>query len=233
MRATRGKTAPPILIALLALALVAAAVAFIYMPEAATALRAARGSGGRVYVADLDYWQRTPRERQVVTPYAFDLDHSLADIPLAIGNWRGQDVPQTNVGVFMVLEPEQYVERIDRNPQGQYLWLTLIGGRGSQTFHPPESCYQSYGWQTELHSHAVTLDQGELVGMLLEAHQYSKQELAYYVYLFPTRSRTPADGIVIFKVTSPLYGSVEESLALQAGFVRNFFTEAASTAGGS
>jgi len=101
------------------------------------------------YVADFDYWQRTPREQIVHATSAFDLGHDLNEVPLTVGEWQGQEIPQTNIGVFMVLEPEQYVERLYRNQKGQYLWLTMIGGRSSRTFHRPEDCYSSYDWQTE------------------------------------------------------------------------------------
>ena len=141
-------------------------------------------------MADIDYWQRSQRERAVNAVAAFDLGHRLDQVPLSIGDWQGQDVPESNQGVFAVLEPEQYVERLYRNAEGQSLWLTMIGGRSARTFHPPEQCYESYGWQTSLSSHAVTLDGGgQLYGLWIEAHKRSDgvndDQYSLYFYLFP------------------------------------------------
>lgn len=182
------------------------------------------------YVADFDYWQRTPREQIVHATSAFDLEHDLNEVPLSVGEWQGEDIPQTNIGVFMVLEPEQYVERLYRKQTGEYLWLTMIGGRSSRTFHPPEDCYSSYDWQTELSSQVIQLEEGgEIYGLLVEARKEEEEQLSFYFYLFPNHTREPTDGIVIFKVTSPRYESTENTLALQSEFVRHFFKQAKAT----
>jgi len=185
------------------------------------------GPAGHAYIADLDYWQRTPRERLVRSNYPLDLDHELSDVPLALGEWTGREVPPDNVGVYMVLEPEQFVQRLYYHSDGRYLWLTLIGGRSSRTFHPPESCYESYGWQTQIASHPMELANGDqLYGMLVDANKADEHQLSYYLYLFPRQGRSPGDGMVIFRVTTPLYGTTEETLALQQDFVREFFISA-------
>lgn len=186
------------------------------------------------YVADIDFWQRSERERVVGAIAAFDLGHNLDQIPLSVGDWQGEDVPESNQGVFAVLEPEQYVERLYHNAEGQSLWLTMIGGRSTRTFHPPEQCYESYGWQTALSSHAVTLDGGgQLYGLWIEAHKRSggasDDQYSFYFYLFPQRTRQPADGIVIFRVTSSLIGSVADTRTVQENFVRLFFKSAEAT----
>ena len=214
----------------IALLLVAVGAVFVLATRSFGLLSA--GGAGYSYVADLDYWQRTPRERLIRSRYALDLAHDLSQVPLAIGDWQGENVPQSNEGVFMILEPEQYDERLYRNGQNQYLWLTMIGGRSSRTFHPPEACYESYGWQTELTSHAMTLENGDvLYGMLVDARKDSTEQLSFYVYLFPGRSRDPSNGLVIYRLTSPLYGSVEQTMALQQAFLRRFFTAAQPTGG--
>lgn len=212
-------------LALLAVVLIVFATTGLYGP-----VLGASSSAELTYVADIDYWQRSGREQLITTRYRFDLDHDLNDIPLEVGVWQGRDVPQTNVGVFIVLEPEQYVERLYGNDLGHYVWLTLIGGRGSRTFHPPESCYDSYGWQTELSSYGIPLDEeGQAHGMLIQARQGAEEQISFYFYLFPKRSRQPNDGIVIFRVTSPRYGTVEETMAVQRDFVRHFFSQSVPT----
>ena len=215
----------------IALGLLLIGLAFVYLPEYfEQAYRESASQAAFTYVADFDYWQRTPREQLVTATSAFDLEHNLNEVPLSVGEWEGKDIPQTNIGVFMVLEPEPYVERLYRNKKGQYLWLTMIGGRSSRTFHPAEDCYASYGWQTELSSQLIPLQEGgEIYGLFVEARKEEEEQLSFYFYLFPNRTRKPTDGIVIFKVTSPRYESTKKTLALQSEFVRHFFKEAKGT----
>lgn len=183
------------------------------------------------YISDLDFWQRTPRERLVAATARFDLDHSLEDIPLQVGDWHGENAPETNQEVMILLEPEQYVQRLYTDSQNRELWLTMIGGRSSQPFHAPDICYDADGWQYDLGSHATTLpDGGELYGLWLDATKQDDaggppwEHVVYYFYLFPNEQRDLSDGIVLFKLTSGKYGSLEETLAMQAEFVQEFFS---------
>jgi hypothetical protein len=188
------------------------------------------------YVADLDFWQRTPRERSVAAVSHFDLDHDLNAVPMQVGDWVGEERPETNEEVLILLQPEQYVQRLYQNGKGQYVWLSMVGGRSSQPFHAPDICYDADGWQYNLGSHPVALDGGgELYGLYLTAHkelpdgQGRAEHVVYYFYLFPNESRSLSDGIVLFKLTSGRMGTVEETLAMQEDFVRQFFTAASAT----
>ena len=195
---------------------------------------------GFTYLADVDYWQRTRREQLVTTPFAFDLAYDLNDLPLELGDWRGEDVPETNQEVFILLEPEQYVHRVYENSSGHHLWLTLIGGRHSRSFHPLDLCYDADGWQTSLSSQVIPLDGGgEMYGLLLEAKKQTGlntvpvEDVAFYFYLFPDREREQANGIVLFRITSPRLETVEETVALQGSFLRQLFKSATPTRGTS
>jgi hypothetical protein len=185
------------------------------------------------YVTDVDYWQRTGREQLVETSIPFDLAHDLNQVPLQIGDWRGEDVPETNLEVFILLEPEQFVQRLYQDSAGHSLWLTLIGSRKSRSFHPPDLCYEADGWRTSLSSQAVPLDGGgDLYGLWLEAQKQTTEEgpatehLVFYFYLFPDSERDQAGGIVLFKLISPRYSTVEETVALQGDFLRQLFSRA-------
>jgi len=188
---------------------------------------------GFTYVADLNYWQRTRRERFVRTTAPLDLAHDLNDVPLQIGDWQGEDVPETNLEVFILLEPEQLVQRLYQDNAGHYLWLTLIGSRKWRSFHPPDLCYDADGWQTSLSSKAIPLnDGGEIYGLWLEARKQvadgtpATEHMVFYFYLFPSSGRDQADGIALFKLTSSGYGTVEETVALQGDFLRHLFSSA-------
>lgn len=188
------------------------------------------------YVADVDFWQRTGREQIVTSVARFDLAHNLNDVPLQLGGWQGQDVPETNQEVFILLEPEQFVRRLYRDQAGHYLWLTLIGGRNSRAFHPIDLCYEADGWQTTLSSQRIPLNGTDgLYGLWLEAQKSpagggpALEDIVFSFYLFPDRRRDPADGIVLFKITSPRCGSAPETLAVQGDFLRALFSRAEGT----
>jgi hypothetical protein len=183
------------------------------------------------FVADIDSWQRTERERAVTSPFNFSLDGKLSDVPLQLGEWQGQDVPQTNLEVFILLEPEQYVQRLYTLPDGRSVWLSLIGSRKSKSFHSPQICYDTDGWQTEASSVPVPLDKGELYALQLTAKKdYGDGNIAehvvIYFYLWPTYARDSQDGMVVAKITAPIYDSVENTLALEEEFFRQLFESA-------
>jgi hypothetical protein len=219
--------------------LLIAGAAIVYSPQflrgfgAQTALSAA---DELTYIADLDFWQRTPRERTVLAASHFDLNHELTDVPLQVGNWVGEEVPETNEEVLILLEPEQYVQRLYKDNQDRYIWLSMVGGRNSQPFHAPDICYDADGWQYDLGSHPTTLDGGgEVYGLWLDARKempegYTAEHVVYYFYLFPDDQRDQRDGIVLFKLTSGRYGDLEQTLAMHEEFTRQFFEAAATPA---
>lgn len=190
---------------------------------------------GYSYIADVDLWHRTNRETEVNAVSRFDLTHDLNDVPMEIGDWWGEERPETNVEVMILLDPEQYVQRLYWNSEGQHMWLTMIGGRSSQPFHPPDICYDVDGWNYNLSSVSIELDGGgRIYGMWMEAQkQFPERErptdhIVFYFYLFPERTRQYQDGIVLFKLTSALYGDLDNTLAVHADFLRNFFTQASN-----
>ena len=231
-----AKTAVTVVVILL---LVAGAL-FVYSPQLSRSFGAQdplAADDELTYVSDLDFWQRTPRERTVLAAAHFDLDHELTDVPLQVGNWVGEDVPETNEEVLILLEPEQYVQRLYKDDQARYIWLSMVGGRNSQPFHAPDICYDADGWQYDLGSHPTSLDGGgELYGLWLDARKempegYTAEHVVYYFYLFPDAQRDQGDGIVLYKLTSGRYGTLEETLALHEQFTRQFFKVAAAPSG--
>ena len=208
----------------------------VYSPQLPTWLGgqpALRAADEQTYVTDLDFWQRTPRERFVEANAHFDLDHDLNQVPMTVGNWRGVDAPETNQEVMILLQPDQYLQRYYEDDQGRGLWLTMVGGRSSQPFHAPDICYDADGWQYDLGSEPTKLSGGgDIYGLWLhatkkfEGSEQPAEHVVYYFYLFPDEGRDQSDGIVMFKVTSGRYGTVESTLQMQAEFVREFFRTA-------
>ena len=188
-------------------------------------------SAGYEYVADVDNWQRTDRERVVVSPYSFNLSADLEQVPMTLGAWTGVDVPQTNLEVFIFLEPEQYVQRLYRLPDGRYIWLSLIGSRKSKSFHSPQICYATDGWRTDAGSESVPLGKGEVYALKLVANKTfpgggQADHVVLYFYLSPSYQRNLQDGMVLVKLTAPIYDTVEDTVKLEKEFFRLLFSSA-------
>ena len=157
------------------------------------------------YISDSTFWNRTQGERRLTAVTPFDLAHNLDDLPRAIGEWTGTETATTDINALIMLEPEQFVERLYHHPNGQALWLTLIGSRQSRSFHPPTACYDADGWQTQSTAVSIPLTQGVVNGVFIKAvptaveDQSPIEQLSFYFYLFPNSQRNPADGIVMVK----------------------------------
>lgn len=181
-------------------------------------------------MSDLDFWRRTRREVEVVASFGLDLSGDLNLVPMTIGKWVGQDMPDSNREVEILLEPEQYVRRLYQHEDGKYIWLSLIGGRSSQPFHAPDICYDADGWQYNLGSHPFALDNnGQIFGLWLDAEKQVDAEsdllehFVSYFYVFPDADRELSDGIVLFKLTSSRFGTLEENLEVHEDFVSSVF----------
>ena len=184
-----------------------------------------RSSPGSDYafVTDIDRWRRTDRERIIEARYDFTLSPRLQELPLTVGAWEGVDVPQTNLEVQILLEPEQYVYRRYTRADGKYVWLSVIGSRQAKSFHSPQICYDADGWQTDMTSQPVELEQGAFYALQLAAQKEQWEHVVLYFYLYPNAMRDAADGMVLFKVTAPLEGSLQETLEIEKAFIREFF----------
>ncbi len=187
-------------------------------------------ASGHEFVADIDNWRRTDRERAVTSPFDFNLAADLKALPLQLGEWQGIEVPQSNLEVFILLEPEQYVQRLYQKPDGKSVWLSLIGSRKSKSFHSPQICYDTDGWQTTAGSEPVVLEDGQLYALRLLATKTEEggtaEHAVMYFYLWPSYARDPQDGMVLVKVTAPIYDTVEETVALEQEFLNELFVSA-------
>ncbi len=181
---------------------------------------------GYTFLTDIDRWRKTRRERVVRARYDLSLGPQLHDLPLEIGEWKGEDVPQDNIEVQILLEPEEYVYRRYRRADGKILWLSIIGSRQSKSFHPPQICYDAAGWATEIASEEVRLDKGAFYALKVGAKKDAWTHIVLYFFLYPDYLRDQSKGVVLFKVTAPLGVSEEETLELEKDFLRQIFLEA-------
>lgn len=183
------------------------------------------GGTGFQFVADIDHWHRTPRQGWITAAYDLRSGPQLADVPLMLGDWQGVDVSRTREDVLIYLEPDHYVSRQYALPDGRAVWLSLIGGRQAKSFHPPQICYT--GWQTDVQGEEVTLEEGSLHMLRVVARRGEEEHIILYLFLWPNAERALEGGLVMFKVTvTQPWGSVEEVVAMEKEFVRQFFTAA-------
>jgi hypothetical protein len=108
-----------------------------------------------------------------------------------------------------------------------------VGSRKSKSFHSPQICYDTDGWRTDVTSEQVTLKDGSLYALRLSAEKIFPQggqaeHVVLYFYLWPSYARNVGDGMVVLKVTAPIYGTVEETVALEQEFLRLIFSGARS-----
>jgi len=195
---------------------------FVWLPE----MRQSRSAAPRTFVTDIDNWRQTDQQRLVQSQYDFTLGPNLEEFPLQLGQWEGTDIPQSNLEVFILLEPEEYVYRRYMDAEGHILWLSMIGSRKSKSFHPPQICYSTDGWRTQVSSSALALDAGEVYALQLDADRDGQRHLVLYFYLWVDAARDTADGLVLFKMTLPIVGgtdSLEEAFALAEDFARQIF----------
>ena len=187
-------------------------------------------NGRFAYISDSTFWNRTQSERQLAADFPFDLAHNLDDLPRAVGDWTGTETTTTDINALIMLEPEQFIQRLYRRPDGRAIWLTLIGSRQSRSFHPPTACYDADGWQTDSTAVSIPLTHGAINGVLIKAvkptttDQPPTEQRSFYFYLFPNSRRDPADGIVMVRLTSPPYGSVEETETVYSAFLSLLFS---------
>ncbi len=182
-------------------------------------------AGGYRLLADIDHWHRTPRQQWVTATYDLVSGPQLADIPLLLGNWQGEDVSRSRQDVLIFLEPDYYLSRRYALPDGRTLWLSLIGSRQARSFHPPQICYT--GWQTAVQGEEVALAQGSLHTLRVVARRAQEEHIILYLFLWPNADRALEEGLLMFKVTATQrWGSLDETVALEKAFVRLFFSQA-------
>jgi hypothetical protein len=215
-----------IALGLLVAALIAAGL-FAWLPALR---RPVGGESGYIFAGDIDNWRETDLRRMLRTPYNLALGPDLKKLPLRLGRWQGEDIPQTNLEVYILLEPEEYVYRRYTDDAGEVVWLSIIGSHKSKSFHPPQICYSADGWTTQVSTAPFALAQGgELYALYVDAAKEEQRHAIFYFYLWPKITRDPADGTVLFKVTVPLAGagaSADAARALAQDFLQQVFTQA-------
>jgi hypothetical protein len=179
-----------------------------------------------VVITDVDGWQSTSYERAVKTPFAFfEGDWESAELPLSLGPWSGEDLPVDNQMVFILLEPDWVLSRSYYRDEDM-IWCNLVGSRQSKSFHPPEICYSSIGWDV---SHegvkSIPLRSTEIYARSLTATKGGTQHAIVYLYLWSSPERNVSQGSILITVGAPIQESLERTFALETYFLAHLFSD--------
>ena len=168
---------------------------------------------------DVGGWYRASREETVVRAH-YDLraDRLADTLPLALGTWQGEELgPSADIALWYD-QPELQLRRLYRTQSGGSVWLTAIGSRGAKSFrmfeHTPPICYTASGWRTLSDDvHHVPLASGKLPVQAALFEREGVTTLVYYWYQWDSPSRDSADGIVSWRLITPVEGSLDEAHA--------------------
>lgn len=183
-----------------------------------------------VVFADIEGWYReTPHEVALRTPYDLTLDALPESLPLNIGPWAGEEREHDPAVDEWFRDPELSIERTYRRFDGEIVWLSAFGSRGTKSYHlfehTPETCYPLGGWNIQLfeprafelggQSDQLTTNYGEAL------NQDGQQLVFVYLYIWRDPGRDPEAGVLSLRLASPVRHSVE---ATRAALAQDFLT---------
>ncbi len=177
---------------------------------------------GRIVFVDVEGWyRRTPDEVAVRTPFDLTLDKLPAALPLAFGDWTGEDRPHDPEVDTWLRNPEVSIERTYVNGDGSIVWLSAFGSRGAKSFHlfehAPETCYPLGGWKIDrferLHLPRGPRPLPVNYGL---AHNGGNRMVFAYLYLWDTAARDPEAGVLAFRLAAPVQSDPEATWSVVA-----------------
>ena len=180
---------------------------------------------GYIVFADIEGWYReTPHEVALRTPYDLSLDGLPEGLPLRIGPWFGEEREHDPAVDVWFKDPEVSIERTYRRHDGELVWLSAFGSRGSKSYHlfehTPDTCYPLGGWNiAHFEPRAFELDgrSNPLTTNYGEAVTDDGERLVFlYVYLWRDPGRDPQSGVLSLRLASPVRESIEATRAVLA-----------------
>jgi hypothetical protein len=120
------------------LALAAAASLFLGQTPRPAEVPVAQPSLTATYTFHTDvagWYQATPDEGVVASPFDLSLDAAPASLPMTLGTWHATDLGTDNDIESWFESPDLVMRRAYQDDQGRLVWLTAIGSRGSKSFH--------------------------------------------------------------------------------------------------
>jgi len=186
--------------------------------------------GGHIVFVDVEGWyRRTSHEAAVLTPYDLALDGLPAGLPLALGDWRGTDRQHDPAVDKWFRDPDVSIERTYRRADGELVWLSAFGSRGSKSFHlyehTPDTCYPLGGWNIEtLSVEELPAGPSPLAVNSGVARRGDEQLVFLYFYVWDTPVRDAVNGVLSVRLAAPVRADPEATMAMLAGdFIPELF----------
>jgi len=185
-----------------------------------------------LFFLDTEGWYRiTDRETAVLSPYDLRIDALPEALPMEIGPWRGEELPVSSVVQVWFDNPDVAFQRAYRNDRGDLVWLSVFGSRGPKSFrlfeHTPKTCYPLAGWFISREDvDAIPIGSGRFYAQRGFAGNGEQQLVVLYWYLWDNPQRDPADGVLSFRVSTPIRTTEAEALRVLKGeFLPYLFTD--------
>jgi hypothetical protein len=180
-------------------------------------------SEGHIVWADVEGWyRRTPEEVALRSPIEWSIDALPIALPHRLGDWQATDRPHDPAVDVWFRAPEVSVERTYRRADGERVWLSLFGSRGSKSFHlfehTPDTCYPLGGWRIDRFEVARL----PLAGPRPLAVNHGEAQLGpdrlvfFYLYLWDSPARDPERGVLSLRLAAPVRHDPATTYALLA-----------------
>lgn len=178
--------------------------------------------GGHVFFVDVEGWyRRTSDEVAVLSPFDLRLDALPEGLPRDFGAWHGVDRPHDPAIDRWLRRPEVVIERTYQRADGETVWLSAFGSRGTKSFkvfeHTPDTCYPLGGWAIERFSRArlprealpLTVNHGVAVS--------GTDRLVFvYFYVWDTPARDADRGVLSVRLAAPVRRSDAATMTVLA-----------------
>lgn len=213
----------------------AAAASLAFRRTKAPSRPAGTGVGAEsshLFFADVEGWYRiTDYEAAVLSPYDLRIDALPEALPLEIGPWRGEERMVDPAVQVWFDNPDVAFQRAYRNDGGDLVWLSVFGSRGAKSFrlfeHTPKTCYPLAGWfMSQEDIDAIPIGSGAFYAQRGVAGNGEQELVVLYWYLWDNPQRDPADGVLSFRVSTPIQTTEAEALqVLKEEFLPHLFVD--------
>ncbi len=185
--------------------------------------------GHIVYLDVVGWYGRSAAEVAARTPYDLTVSGLPTGLPLAIGDWQGEDRPHDPEVDKWLERPDVAIQRTYRRAGTGVLWLSAFGSRGPKSYrlfeHTPESCYPLGGWRIEQFA-VWRFPRGPRplpVNLGLAANG-SRRLVFLHLYVWDSPARDAGRGVVSLRLAAPVLSTPGATLSAMAdGFLALLF----------
>ncbi len=186
------------------------------------------------FFVDIEGWYEiSPHEAAVLSPYDLRLAALPNSLPLMMGEWRGAELPIDAEIIEWFDNPDLALQRQYTNARGETVRLTIIGSRGAKSFHifehTPATCYPLSGWDmVDEGLEVVEIRDGKITVRRGVAQNGDDALVVLYWYLWESPRRAATDGVLSMRATTPVINSEQETLEmLKTEFLGALFADVA------